>query len=256
MNIVVFLGPSLPPAEAQEKLPAIYCPPAARGDVYRATLLRPAPAAIAIIDGLFTQQAAVNHKEILWAMTQGIHVFGASSMGALRAAELADFGMVGIGQIYEQLRSGELEDDDEVAITHGPQETGYVPLSDAMVDMRAMFKAALAGGVISAATEDMLLQASKDCFYPERSYARSLALAVQRGANKGELDEFRSWLPLNNRSQKRDDALRLLSFIEQFLASSPGPKTVSYTFERTEFWQRGLQEFAAVKPGVDWNLGK
>ena len=43
------------------------------------------PRAIGIIDGYFQQVPSVWHKEILWAMAQGVHVFGSASMGALRA---------------------------------------------------------------------------------------------------------------------------------------------------------------------------
>ena len=63
---------------------------------------------IGVIDGYFEVVPTVWHKEILWAMSQGIHVYGAASIGALRAAELAEFGMNGVGQIYQQYRSGEL----------------------------------------------------------------------------------------------------------------------------------------------------
>jgi len=42
-------------------------------------------------------------------MSRGVHVFGASSMGALRAAELAAFGMVGFGRIYDLFRTGHSE---------------------------------------------------------------------------------------------------------------------------------------------------
>ena len=55
-------------------------------------------------------------------MQAGIHVYGAASIGALRAAELDAFGMRGIGRIYEDFREGVLEDDDEVAVLHGPEE--------------------------------------------------------------------------------------------------------------------------------------
>src|SRR5512132_542369 len=110
----IFTGPTLAPAEARAVLGATYLPPAAQGDVLRAALRR--PHAIGIIDGYFERVPAVWHKEILWAMAQGIHVFGSSSMGALRAAELHAFGMIGIGAIFEAYRDGELEDDDEVAV--------------------------------------------------------------------------------------------------------------------------------------------
>ena len=65
---------------------SIWRPPARQGDVYRAALAR--PAIIGIIDGYFETMPTVWHKEILWAMAKGIHVYGAASIGALRAAEL------------------------------------------------------------------------------------------------------------------------------------------------------------------------
>ena len=92
----------------------------------------------------------VRHKEILWAMSRGIHVFGSASIGALRAAELAAFGMEGVGTIFELYRDGVLEDDDEVAIAHGPAEVGFVAGSEAMVNIRQTLQRAERDGVISA----------------------------------------------------------------------------------------------------------
>src|SRR4051794_12155361 len=123
MTVFVFTGPTLSPEAARAELDAAYLPPVSQGDVYRVALQR--PWAIGIIDGYFERVPAVWHKEILWAMSRGIHVFGSASMGALRAAELAPFGMVGIGEIFEAYQSGTLEDDDEVAVAHGYAETGY-----------------------------------------------------------------------------------------------------------------------------------
>ena len=58
-------------------------------------------------------------------------------MGALRAAELHTFGMRGVGRIFEAFRDGEVEDDDEVAVVHGPAELGYLVLSEPMFNIRA-----------------------------------------------------------------------------------------------------------------------
>ena len=130
MRAVIFAGPSLPPnARLAWGLDIDWRPPVRQGDLYRAALGR--PAVIGVIDGYFEVTPTVWHKEILWAMTQGIHVFGAASIGALRAAELDVFGMKGIGRIYEDFRDGVLEDDDEVAVLHGPDELGYPPLTEA-----------------------------------------------------------------------------------------------------------------------------
>src|SRR5206468_4971333 len=132
---VVFAGPSLPPPLRPAVPELDWCPPVRQGEFYRAAVER--PAIIGLIDGYFEVMPSVWHKEVLWAMAQGIHVYGASSMGALRAAELAAFGMIGVGAIFEAYRDGAIEDDDEVAVVHGPPELGYVQLSEAMVNIRA-----------------------------------------------------------------------------------------------------------------------
>ena len=96
MSVYVFTGPYAAADEAARACSTpSYLPPVSQGDVYRVALER--PRAIGIIDGYFERVPAVWHKEILWAMTQGIHVFGSASMGALRAAELEAFGMEGVG---------------------------------------------------------------------------------------------------------------------------------------------------------------
>ena len=99
-------------------------PPVAVGDVL-ALARRRGVARIAIIDGYFERMAAVWHKEILLALERGIAVWGAASMGALRAAELAPFGMIGVGAIYRAFARGALVADDEVAVAHLPAEYGY-----------------------------------------------------------------------------------------------------------------------------------
>ena len=42
-----------------------------------------------------------------------------------------------VGRIFEAFRDGELEDDDEVAVVHGPAGLGHIQISEAMVNMRA-----------------------------------------------------------------------------------------------------------------------
>ena len=93
-EIVVFLGPTLGHDDARALLPnARFLPPARQGDVYRAVRAHD-PKKIGLVDGVFLNVPAVWHREILWALEQGVEVFGAASMGALRAAELDDFGMM------------------------------------------------------------------------------------------------------------------------------------------------------------------
>src|SRR5438552_3318383 len=209
MKAIIFAGPSLPPALRPVSEPRIeWRPPVRQGDVYRAALT--GPAAIGIIDGYFEVVPTVWHKEILWAMAQGIHLFGAASMGALRAAELDGFGMHGVGQIYEAFRDGVLEDDDEVAVLHGPQELGYPALTEAMVNIRATLGAARASGVLASDLAEQLTGLAKALFYKERSYAAMLDAAAVAGLPAGTLREFTDWLPAGRIDRKRLDALAML----------------------------------------------
>src|SRR4051812_40169539 len=208
MNVYVFTGPTLSPEAAREVLDAVYLPPVSQGDVYRVGLER--PAAIGIIDGYFERVPSVWHKEILWAMSQGIHVYGSASMGALRAAELDVFGMVGVGEIFEAYRDGVLEDDDEVAVAHAYAEAGFRPVSEAMINVRCTLKAAVAAGALSPATQAALEGIAKELFYPERSYGRILEEGGERGLPRAELQGLREWLRHGQVNRKRLDALAML----------------------------------------------
>jgi hypothetical protein len=233
---VVFAGPSIAAAEARTILDAEYRPPAAQGDVYRATLAR--PRAIGLVDGLFGGVPAVWHKEILWAMSRGIHVFGAASMGALRAAELHCFGMVGVGRIFEAYRDGALEEDDEVAVTHGPAEAGYPACSEAMVNVRATLDAAAATGVISGPSRAGLFRAAKALHFEERDWPSLLAAAStgDRALPAAELAALRGWLPSRRVDLKHGDARAMLGLVARWLAQDPAPMEVGYTFAYTDKW--------------------
>jgi hypothetical protein len=243
MTVCIFTGPTLPPVEAAKILDAEYLSPAAIGDVYKAALKR--PWAIGIIDGFFESTPSVWHKEVLWAMAQGIHVFGASSMGALRAAELAEFGMAGIGAIFEAFRDGTIEDDDEVAVVHGPPELGYVQLSEAMVNIRATVKKAIAADVVSSATAAALIEIAKSLYYKKRSYDRLLSDASARQLPGDELARLKAWLPKNLVNQKRLDAIAMLQAIKEAHAAALAPKPASYVFEHTILWDAVERQYGA-----------
>jgi hypothetical protein len=153
----VFVGPTLRAGEAQAILPdATILPPVCLGGVLSA--VEHGATVIGIVDGLFEQVLPVWHKEILFALSQGVHVLGASSMGALRAAELHAFGMEGVGQIFESFRSGEYEDDDEVAVAHAAAEHGHRALSEAMVNLRAGLARGVSLGLLTPAEHALLVR--------------------------------------------------------------------------------------------------
>lgn len=231
---VVFLGPTLAPDLARVHLQADFRPPAAQGDLYRAALSR--PFAIGLIDGVFHARPSVWHKEILWALSQGIHVLGASSMGALRAAETDAFGMVGVGRIYEGYRDGLLEDDDEVALIHGPAESGWMPLSEPLVNLRATLDAARAAGVLAATDAQHVLAAARRLHYPARSWDAALAGALQQGLAPAAAAALRTWLPRGRFDQKAADAEQLLQALAQLVSQGTPPPPPAFHFEPTLDW--------------------
>jgi hypothetical protein len=236
--IVVVTGPSLPPAEVPSLPELRVLPPVAQGDVYRAA--RERPWGIGIVDGFFEHVPAVWHKEILWAMSEGVHVFGASSMGALRAAELADFGMIGVGRIFEQFRDGDLTGDDEVALAHLSAEHGYRRVSEALVDVRATLGAAALEKICEPALAGRLLALAGDRFYPERTWPAVLAAAHAAGEDPRALDALERWLPRGRVDQKRRDALAMIEAMRAARTEHPGPLRVHFAFQRTDIWEQAL----------------
>jgi hypothetical protein len=165
--IIVFVGPSLPAALRPEG-PFDWRAPARAGDML-ALLDRP-PAALCLIDGYFDWCPAPWHKELLLLMARGTRLFGASSMGALRAAELEPFGMVGIGAIFRAYRDGRLHGDDEVALIHATAEMDWEALSVPMVELRATLVAACGARLIEPGQARRVRAIARRIHYSERDW--------------------------------------------------------------------------------------
>jgi hypothetical protein len=234
-EIYVFLGPTLAEKEARAELDAVYLPPVSAGDVYRLWPRR--PRAIGIVDGYFDRVPAVWHKEIMWMMEHGVHVFGAAGLGALRAAELESFGMYGAGWVYRAFKDGTLDRDDEVAVRHGAAEDGYRPLSEAMVNIRSTLLAAQDQGIVSAATLNILLAVGTQLFYPDRTWEELLRVTEVMQADAAELEAIRRWLPAGRVDQQAADAVAMLREMRTFLAADPAPQQVSWSMADTAMWE-------------------
>ncbi len=210
---VVFLGPSLPVSKAETMLQAHYLPPASQGSVVSA-VQDYSPSAILLIDGVFQNEPAVRHKEILWALSKGIPVFGAASMGALRAAELHSYGMIGIGLIYRWYRRFPLLPDDAVAVLHAPAEVGAFALTHSLIDLRLTVRAACRSGLIDRATREKLEAAARSLNFRDRTFPNMIDRAfgsTTRAARRAELIELLSACLV---SRKKTDALAAIDKIK------------------------------------------
>lgn len=233
-DIVVFLGPSLRRSDAECILDATFLPPAEQGDLL-GVVDQLKPRVIALVDGVFLSRPSVWHKEILYALEQGVHVYGSSSMGALRAAELAAYGMRGVGQIFELFASGVFLDDDEVALVHGDAAVGYRALTEPMVNLRATLAHARQQGLIDAAQYSALEQLGKEMFFAERTRRAFLSVAVEHGilADSSALAAF---LATQYVDLKRADAVTLLTELSELPAELP-PFVAEFELSRNRLFE-------------------
>jgi hypothetical protein len=208
-RISVFAGPSL--AGWVTTPPFDRLPSAGAGDMLR--LLTGPPHTVVLIDGVFGTRPAVWHKEILLLLARGFRVIGAASMGALRAAELDRFGMIGCGAIYRGYADGRLTADDEVAVLHAPAALGGQPLSLAQVNVRATLCQAVRARVLSVDAARTLRTASAAIHYRDRDWAQVVALADDPA--------FAAWVQRHAVDIKADDARAALVLAQRLAGDLP-----------------------------------
>ncbi|GHD83458.1 hypothetical protein GCM10010336_75300 [Streptomyces goshikiensis] len=207
--IHVFVGPTLAKTEPQLAVPGVrVCPPARHGDLFDGALH--AGDTVVLVDGVYHQALALRHKEILAAMGRGISMIGAASIGALRAAELTPFGMLGVGTIYTSYVRGEIDGDDEVAVGQAP-DGQWDALTWPVVNLRHVLHLAQAAHVLKQDRAAHLLDALRAVYYPQRTAAAVWAVCRRQGETDfaawlaGRLDQNRHFGDL-----KRADALTAL----------------------------------------------
>ncbi|OJF68925.1 hypothetical protein BK026_09035 [Alteromonas sp. V450] len=245
MSIAIFIGPSLALSDAKKLIDADFYPPAKMGDIIR--VLNTQPSAICIIDGYFEHTPAVWHKEILYALSEGVPVFGSSSMGALRAAELDVYGMQGIGKIYHHYTSGKIEDDDEVTVLHASAEDGYFNQSDAMVNIRFGMETAVSLGIVTVEEANALVALQKRRFYHHRSWTSLIDDAKERGLDAKRLAGLIAFINEVKPNQKRDDAIELLKYVAKVKQEGIAPFVPSFDLESTKFWEQTMRQCSGTK---------
>ncbi|WP_433176384.1 TfuA-like protein [Actinoallomurus sp. CA-150999] len=245
MTVHVFCGPTIGAEQVRRILPeARTYPPVRHGDLL--ALGCAAGDVVVIIDGVFHSTPPVRHKEILHLLAEGVAVVGASSMGALRAAELYPFGMRGVGRIFEMYRDGRIEADDEVAVAHTPDDLR--PLSVPLVDLRTRLGDAVDAAVISRAEADRLLAVARELYYPERT-PRALADAVADDADlRDALDRVTRWEGREAVDAKYADAVEALGLVADGKITPPDTSEWAGTSWRTTQIEQWITRFHIRRP--------
>jgi hypothetical protein len=204
-EIVVFLGPSLDRESAECLLSAAFYPPAKRGDITAAAA--GGARIITLIDGVFFQNDAVGHREILDAIREGVRVIGASSMGALRAAELEVLGMEGVGEIFSLYRDGILISDDEVALIYDPET--FLALSEPLINIRCTLRKAEEAGALDLEAAKILKETAQSLYFPDRTWDVILSRA-EGHLSRDQWERIPGVLSRFMVDRKREDAVLAL----------------------------------------------
>ena len=209
---VVYVGPTLAEQEVREALPgAEIRPPVRRGDLYRDRMLR--HSIFVVIDGVFHQHEALPPREIIDVLGDGAWVVGASSMGALRAAECWPAGMQGVGSIYRLFRRGSLGSDDEVAVAFDPNEGRRA--SVALINVRHAVSRAVRRRQVDRLLGSRLVKIAAESFYADRDW-RTLLRRAGADDRNGRLEAA-----LSSYDLKRADALTALRRVSRRLSGNP-----------------------------------
>jgi len=228
---VLFAGPSIYGLDL-DLTGIVLRHPAKQGDVIAA--VRDGATAIGLVDGYFGGAAAVWHKEILYALSLGIRVLGSSSMGALRAAECAAYGMEPVGEVAEAYASGRLDDDAAVALVHAPPEFGSQPMSEPLVDALATLVELERLGTATAAEIGALRKSAESCFFGDRTPE---TIASGAGLLPGRAAEVARLYKQHHVSPKQRDALLLI----ERLRAAPlhrEPMKRTWNFAVTPLWRQ------------------
>ncbi|HEU5172708.1 MAG TPA: TfuA-like protein [Nitrososphaeraceae archaeon] len=216
MNLpIVFLGPSLKLDKAKQIINAEFKPPAKKGDFIKLSLMSETRK-IVLIDGVFLQDYPPTPIEVFQVISKSnFKVYGASSIGALRAVELEKFGMEGIGKIFELYKKEIINSDDEIAVTF---DSDYNLISEAMIDIRYNIFLAWKHQIIDKETKQIMTKIAKRIYFPYRSYDNIIEKSLDLFPSCREfILKFKDYILSNRISLKELDAQITLKYVSSLI---------------------------------------
>ena len=203
---VVFTGLSLSQEEARTLLAAEVRPPVKRGDLDQLS----DGAVAAIIDGELSGDSAVPIDEIRRALCRGVKISGAASVGALRAYEAREEGMVGLGWVYRAYCAGRISGIDEIAVIYDP--ASYRSLTIPLVNVRFCLDHLTTRCGISAEEADHAMASLKQLSIGKRD-RRSIVLHLAGLLGRERVRKMLKLVRSAEDDVKKSDAYELLRIL-------------------------------------------
>lgn len=168
-KMFLFIGPTSFGMSLSEVLPSetLVLPPVRRGDI-QALIEKEKASTVIIVDGTYHTYPAVSHVEIKNALQKNWKVWGLSSMGAIRAAEMHELGMQGYGTVFKRYIDDEDLPDDYVALVHG-SDSPWFPISEPLIHIDFLLQQALRESIISHEFYQVLMDDLKNMWFGYRT---------------------------------------------------------------------------------------
>ena len=216
-DTVAFVGGSLPRANCPPDPRIVLAAPAEQGDLLMAILA--GFRNILILDGYFYAKFPCTTFEVMLALEQGLNVFGAASIGALRAVELDRYGMTGVGYVYDYLRRQPIKPYHIVAQTYTEDDAA---LTTPLVEIIYFLACATADNLLSAAEAERCRGVADAIGFPLLSFDFFFRRLEETGTLAAPaLDRLADYYARQGGDRfriKRTDALQLLTGFRQIIA--------------------------------------
>lgn len=231
MKIIIFCGPTISASESKHMIHADFRPPAKHGDII-SCVYNDRPDVIVLFDGVFIQDLTVWHSELNEAMNQGVTVYGASALGAIRAAEMESWGMRGVGNVFALFRDGIVESDDEVFCDYDFVQGQYIQRTLPIVNLRYILADAEKASLITQKQSRSILETAKAMFYKERTLDSILNACRAHGdLTDRDAETLSGFIRQSTRNIQKEDAIECLEALNNLAASDLETTRKNYQYD-------------------------
>ena len=239
-STILFAGPSLYGLDTSKYRWIDICGPACQSDIY-SILNHKRYTRIILADGLYKSIPAPWHKEILLALEMKIEVFGVASLGALRAAELNEYGMKGTGKVYEYISSN-IIDDSEVAVMHKPEKNGWEAMTLAHVEVKYWSEKMKEEGRLTRDTSNHIIGWSQQTNFERRTKKALIKELSSNVMNARKIVE-KTWF-----SQKKLDLENLINELNSQKVEQRESHRKEWIIAKTPYIYRQISKDTSLQP--------
>ncbi len=186
-------------------------PPIKSGDLKNIVKDISQPRVVILVDGVFGSKMSITPGECIYALKKGWVLVGCSSMGALRAADCHNVGMLGVGSIFFGYLFGYYKTDADVAVLYDDENR---ELSFSAVHIDNVLKLMIGNEKISITTYRKIMYLIRRLDWWKRDIS-NLQRTMLNAAGKENSEIFFNEILKNKNNPKCTDALYTVDLVQK-----------------------------------------